>query len=65
MQIYADVTNREIMVADSNRRRRLGRDVPSRAGEAQGGYDSIIDAAEKMARVKEETFADSGACGSV
>ena len=58
MQIYADVTNREIMVADSKQTPALGAAmfVAVAAGEAQGGYDSIIDAAEKMARVKEETF---------
>lgn len=26
------------------------------AGAAKGGYDSIVDAAEKMAHVKDETF---------
>lgn len=58
MQIYADVTNREIMVADSKQTPALGAAMFAAvaAGEAQGGYDSIIDAAEKMARVKEETF---------
>ncbi|MGG3506727.1 ribulokinase [Paenibacillus lautus] len=58
MQIYADVTNREIMVADSKQTPALGAAMFAAvaAGQAQGGYDSIIDAAEKMARVKEETF---------
>lgn len=58
MQIYADVTNREIYVADSKQTPALGAAMFAAvaAGEAQGGYDSIIDAAEKMARVKEETF---------
>ena len=67
MQIYADVTNREIYVADSKQTPALGAAMFAAvaAGQAQGGYDSIIDAAEKMARVKEETFADTGACRSV
>ncbi|MEC0202450.1 ribulokinase [Paenibacillus lautus] len=58
MQIYADVTNREIIVADSKQTPALGAAMFAAvaAGEAQGGYDSIIDAAAKMARVKEETF---------
>lgn len=58
MQIYADVTHREIMVADSKQTPALGAAMFAAvaAGQAQGGYDSIIDAAEKMARVKEETF---------
>ncbi|ETT56858.1 ribulokinase [Paenibacillus sp. FSL H8-0457] len=58
MQIYADVTNREIYVADSKQTPALGAAMFAAvaAGQAKGGYDSIIDAAEKMARVKEETF---------
>ncbi|WP_411553223.1 ribulokinase [Paenibacillus lautus] len=58
MQIYADVTNREIYVADSKQTPALGAAMFAAvaAGQAQGGYDSIIEAAEKMARVKEETF---------
>ncbi|MNO84364.1 Ribulokinase [compost metagenome] len=58
MQIYADVTNREIYVADSKQTPALGAAMFASvaAGEAAGGYDTIIDAAQKMARVKEETF---------
>lgn len=58
MQIYADVTNREIYVADSKQTPALGAAMFAAvaAGQEKGGYDSIIDAAEKMARVKEETF---------
>ncbi|MBM6995016.1 ribulokinase [Paenibacillus sp. DXFW5] len=58
MQIYADVTNREIFVADSKQTPALGAAMFAAvaAGEVAGGYDSILDAAGKMARVKEETF---------
>ncbi|MCK8488040.1 ribulokinase [Paenibacillus sp. MBLB2552] len=58
MQIYADVTNREIFVADSKQTPALGAAMFAAvaAGAEAGGYDSILDAAEKMARVKEETF---------
>ncbi|MNJ63520.1 Ribulokinase [compost metagenome] len=58
MQIYADVTNREIFVADSKQTPALGAAMFAAvaAGEAAGGYNTIIDAAERMARVKEETF---------
>lgn len=58
VQIYADVTNREIYVADSKQTPALGAAMFASvaAGEAAGGYDTIIDAAQKMARVKEETF---------
>lgn len=58
MQIYADVTNREIFVADSKQTPALGAAMFAAvaAGAKSGGYDSILDAAGKMARVKEETF---------
>ncbi|MBW7474928.1 ribulokinase [Paenibacillus oenotherae] len=58
MQIYADVTNREIKIAASKQTPALGAAMfgAVAAGAASGGYDSIVDAAEKMARVREETF---------
>lgn len=58
MQIYADVTNREIKVAASKQTPALGAAMfgAVAAGAAKGGYDNIVDAAQKMARVREETF---------
>ncbi|MBB6671770.1 ribulokinase [Cohnella nanjingensis] len=58
MQIYADVTNREIKVADSKQTPAVGAAMfgAVAAGSAKGGYDSIVDAARAMARVREETF---------
>ncbi|WP_339321999.1 ribulokinase [Paenibacillus sp. FSL W8-0194] len=58
MQIYADVTNREIFVADSKQTPALGAAIFAAvaADKEAGGYDTVIAAAEKMARVKEETF---------
>ncbi|GAB2723430.1 ribulokinase [Paenibacillus thermoaerophilus] len=58
MQIYADVTNREIRIADSRQTPALGAAMfgAVAAGSAKGGYDSIVEAASRMARVKEETF---------
>lgn len=58
MQIYADVTNREIKVADSKQTPALGAAMfgAVAAGAAAGGYDSIVEAAQRMARVREETF---------
>jgi L-ribulokinase len=58
MQIYADVTNREIKVAASKQTPAVGAAMFAAvaAGSAAGGYDSIVEAAKKMARVREESF---------
>lgn len=58
MQIYADVTYREIKIADSKQTAALGAAMYAAvaAGGKAGGYDSIFEAAEKMAKVKKETF---------
>lgn len=58
MQIYADVTNREIKVAASKQTPALGAAMfgAVAAGADKGGYDSIVDAAEKMARIREESY---------
>jgi L-ribulokinase len=58
MQIYADVTNREIKVAASRQTPAVGAAMFAAvaAGAEAGGYDSIVEAAKKMARVREESF---------
>ncbi|MGG3449259.1 ribulokinase [Domibacillus aminovorans] len=58
MQIYADITNREIKIPDSNQTTALGAAMYAAvaAGELRGGYNTIFEAAENMAKVKEETF---------
>jgi L-ribulokinase len=55
MQIYADVTNREIKVADSKQTSAAMFGAVA-AGSAKGGYDNIVDAARAMARVRKESF---------
>ncbi len=58
MQIYADVTGRELKVVASKQAGALGSAMfgAVAAGKAAGGYDSIFDAAKRMARLKKETF---------
>lgn len=58
MQIYADVTNREIKVADSKQTPALGAAMfgAVAAGREAGGFDTIVEAAQAMGRVREETF---------
>ena len=53
MQIYADVTGREIAVAGSKQTPALGAAMfgAVAAGAAAGGYDSIVDASRRMARL--------------
>jgi len=58
MQIYADVTGRELKVVASKQAGALGSAMfgAVAAGSSAGGYDSIFDAAKRMARLKKETF---------
>jgi len=58
MQIYADVTGRELKVVASKQAGALGSAMfgAVAAGRSGGGYDSIFDAAKRMARLKKETF---------
>jgi L-ribulokinase len=58
MQIYADVTGRELKVTASKQTPALGSAMfgAVAAGKSDGGYDSIFEAAPKMARLKKETF---------
>ena len=58
MQIYADVTGREIKVSASQQTPALGSAMfgAVAAGKAAGGYDTVFAAAQQMARLKDETF---------
>ena len=58
MQIYADVTGREIRISASQQTPALGSAMfgAVAAGRAAGGYDSIFEAAKEMARLKDEVY---------
>src|SRR5690625_5231248 len=58
MQIYADVTNKVIKVADSFQTPALGSAMfgAVAAGAENGGFDTIFEATKKMARIKEEVI---------
>jgi L-ribulokinase len=58
MQIYADVTKRTISVAASSQTPALGSAMFAAvaSGAAAGGYDSIEDASERMAHLRDERY---------
>ncbi len=58
MQIYADVTNREIRISGSPQAPALGSAMfgAVAAGKERGGYDSIVEAAKVMAKVKDTVY---------
>ena len=58
MQIYADVTNREIRISASPQTVALGSAMfgAVAAGKEKGGYDSIFEAAKHMSKVKEKYY---------
>ena len=58
MQIYADVTGREIKVVGASQAGALGSAMHGAvaAGAAAGGYDTIAQAAERMAHLKDKVY---------
>jgi L-ribulokinase len=58
MQIYADVTGRPIHIADTSQGGALGSAMHGAvaAGKEAGGYDSILEASERMARLRDEAY---------
>jgi L-ribulokinase len=58
MQIWSDVTGREIKVSASEQTVALGSAMwgAVAAGAAAGGYDDITEAARKMARLREDSY---------
>jgi len=59
MQIYADVTRREIKVTAASQTSALGSAMfgAVAAGKAAGGYDTIEEASAAMSRLRDEVFA--------
>jgi len=58
MQIYSDVTNMEIRISASAQTPGLGSAMfgAVAAGKARGGYDSIVDAAKAMSKIKDKYY---------
>jgi len=58
MQIYADVTGREIKVAESSQAAALGAAIIGTvaAGKSNNGYDSFEDAVKAMAKLKDVKY---------
>jgi len=58
MQIYADVTNKEIFIGASDQTPALGSAMfgAVAAGSKNGGYDSIFDAAKVMGKIEEVSY---------
>ncbi len=58
MQIYSDVTNREIRIGASKQTPALGSAMfgAVAAGAERGGYDSIVDAAKVMGKVLDKVY---------
>jgi L-ribulokinase len=58
MQIYADVTGRELKVAATEQSGAFGSAMFAAvaAGKAAGGYDTIFEATKKMARLKDVVY---------
>jgi L-ribulokinase len=63
MQIYADVTGREIKVAAAKQTPALGSAMfgAVAAGKAAGGYDTIYEASKVMAHVRDEKYTPNSA----
>jgi L-ribulokinase len=58
MQIYADVTGREIKVAGTDQAGAFGSAMFAAvaAGKEAGGYDTILEAAKHMARLQDVVY---------
>jgi len=67
MQIYSDVTGLPIFIPEATQIGALGSAMHGAlaAGSAAGGYDSIMDASAKMARLRKESYHPVGASKAI
>ena len=67
MQIYADVTGKEIFIAKSDQAPALGSAMfgAVAAGKERGGFDTIFEAAEAIGRVEERSYKPDAEAGTV
>ncbi|MBN1976669.1 MAG: ribulokinase [Anaerolineae bacterium] len=67
MQIYADVTGRELKVAGTEQSGAFGSAMFAAvaAGQMAGGYDTIFEATKKMARLKDVVYKPHPACKAI
>ena len=67
MQIYADVTGRPIVIAGTHQGGALGSAMHGAvaAGKAAGGYDTIVEAAQRMARLRDEAYTPNPAATAI
>ena len=67
MQIYADVTGRPIRVSGAKQGGAFGSAMHGAvaAGKAAGGYDSIVEAAHAMARLRDDHYTPDAAAAAV
>ena len=67
MQIYADVTGRPIRVSGAKQGGAFGSAMHGAvaAGKAAGGYDSIVEAAHAMARLRDDHYTPDPAAAAV
>ena len=67
MQIYADVSGRPIKVGASGQGPALGSAMHGAvaAGKEAGGYDSIVEAAQHMARLRDEKYIPNPAAKAI